>query len=191
MRQVQQVRPSPVRPRHFPSSASGAQGSLTTEQAASPLLFGDPAGAGPERKNAGVMELVDVADSKSAGGDTVWVRVPPPAPALKFPVWHESPPTARLLSRTGNFFAFGCDPLRWARSRGEAAYEKISFSFWHTCKYSVFWFSGNRVFLCFRASSSLRSLLHHQIAAWIPGSMGITLAILAAEFCLEDVSKCV
>ena len=26
------------------------------------------------------MELVDVADSKSAGGDTVWVRVPPPAP---------------------------------------------------------------------------------------------------------------
>ena len=31
-------------------------------------------------KNAGVMELVDVADSKSAGGDTVWVRVPPPAP---------------------------------------------------------------------------------------------------------------
>ena len=30
--------------------------------------------------HAGVMELVDVADSKSAGGDTVWVRVPPPAP---------------------------------------------------------------------------------------------------------------
>ena len=29
---------------------------------------------------AGVMELVDVADSKSAGGDIVWVRVPPPAP---------------------------------------------------------------------------------------------------------------
>ena len=24
--------------------------------------------------------MVDVADSKSAGGDTVWVRVPPPAP---------------------------------------------------------------------------------------------------------------
>ena len=29
---------------------------------------------------AGVMELVDVADSKSAAGDSVWVRVPPPAP---------------------------------------------------------------------------------------------------------------
>ena len=27
------------------------------------------------------MELVDVADSKSAGSDTVWVRVPPPAPS--------------------------------------------------------------------------------------------------------------
>ncbi len=30
---------------------------------------------------AGVMELVDVADSKSADGDIVWVRVPPPAPS--------------------------------------------------------------------------------------------------------------
>ena len=25
--------------------------------------------------------MVDVADSKSAGGDSVWVRVPPPAPS--------------------------------------------------------------------------------------------------------------
>ena len=31
-------------------------------------------------RNAGVMELVDVADSKSAAGDSVGVRVPPPAP---------------------------------------------------------------------------------------------------------------
>ena len=30
--------------------------------------------------HAGVMELVDVADSKSAASDGVWVRVPPPAP---------------------------------------------------------------------------------------------------------------
>ena len=26
--------------------------------------------------------MVDVADSKSAGGDTVWVRAPPPVPSL-------------------------------------------------------------------------------------------------------------
>ena len=32
------------------------------------------------RNFAGVMELADVTDSKSVGGDTVWVRVPPPAP---------------------------------------------------------------------------------------------------------------
>ena len=31
-------------------------------------------------KYAGVMELVDVTDSKSVGGNIVWVRVPPPAP---------------------------------------------------------------------------------------------------------------
>src|SRR5690606_34818415 len=29
---------------------------------------------------AGVAESVDAADSKSAAGDSVWVRVPPPAP---------------------------------------------------------------------------------------------------------------
>ena len=32
---------------------------------------------------AGVMELADVTDSKSVGSDTVWVRVPPPAPKNK------------------------------------------------------------------------------------------------------------
>ena len=32
---------------------------------------------------AGVMELADVTDSKSVGSDTVWVRVPPPAPEKK------------------------------------------------------------------------------------------------------------
>ena len=40
----------------------------------SSLLRGGPV------KSAGVMELVDVADSKSADGDIMWVRVPPPAP---------------------------------------------------------------------------------------------------------------
>ena len=64
------------------------------------------------------MELVDVADSKSAGGDTVWVRVPPPAPAQKFP------PSLRFRLRRklrygGNFFAFGPDSPRWIRGRGE------------------------------------------------------------------------
>ena len=66
---------------------------------------------------AGVMELVDVADSKSAGSDTVWVRVPPPAPAQKFP-----PPLRFRLRRKlrygGNFFAFGRDSLRWIPGRG-------------------------------------------------------------------------
>ena len=35
-----------------------------------------------EKTFAGVMELVDVTDSKSVGSDTVWVRVPPPAPKV-------------------------------------------------------------------------------------------------------------
>ena len=33
------------------------------------------------------MELVDVTDSKSVGGDIVWVRVPPPAPKTGYPAW--------------------------------------------------------------------------------------------------------
>jgi hypothetical protein len=34
------------------------------------------------------MELVDVADSKSAGGNSMWVRVPPPAPLEKTGIFH-------------------------------------------------------------------------------------------------------
>ena len=49
--------------------------------------------------NAGVMELVDVTDSKSVGSDTVWVRVPPPAPQL---------------------------PLRAARHKGEPFFQKYT-----------------------------------------------------------------
>ena len=36
---------------------------------------------------AGVMELVDVVDSKSTGGDTVPVRARPPAPKKARPHW--------------------------------------------------------------------------------------------------------
>ena len=36
---------------------------------------------------AGVMELVDVVDSKSTDGDIVPVRVRPPAPKKQIPVW--------------------------------------------------------------------------------------------------------
>ena len=34
-----------------------------------------------ENTDAGVLELVDEADSKSVASDGVWVRVPPPAPS--------------------------------------------------------------------------------------------------------------
>lgn len=48
---------------------------------------------------AGVMELVDVADSKSADGDIVGVRAPPPAPLEM---------TGFLgFEEPGFFFAFG------------------------------------------------------------------------------------
>ena len=71
--------------------------------------------------NAGVMELVDVTDSKSVGSDTVWVRVPPPAPRrskVRFaPTLFYScgtkerhPPAPLLLLSESN-------PLRWASIR--------------------------------------------------------------------------
>ena len=37
--------------------------------------------------------MVDVADSKSAGGNTVWVRLPPPAPRRKDPLPLRFPPS--------------------------------------------------------------------------------------------------
>ena len=46
---------------------------------------------------AGVMELVDVADSKSAAGDSVWVRVPSPAPQ-----WGEGRRTGPAAEAAGN-----------------------------------------------------------------------------------------
>ena len=67
------------------------------------------------------MELVDVADSKSADGDIVWVRVPPPAPRrskVRFAptffyfcrIKERHPPAPLLLLSESN-------PLRWASIR--------------------------------------------------------------------------
>ena len=41
--------------------------------------------------------MVDVTDSKSVGGDTVWVRVPPPAPNNDNP---------NYIIQVGNVFGF-------------------------------------------------------------------------------------
>ena len=69
---------------------------------------------------AGVMELVDVTDSKSVGGDIVWVRVPPPAPRrskVRFAPTSfyahgkkdRRPPAPLLLLSKSQPLALGCD----------------------------------------------------------------------------------
>ena len=54
--------------------------------------------------------MVDVADSKSAGGDTVWVRAPPPVPSLSanFEDIASNAVSSRLSGhkRLGNFLLF-------------------------------------------------------------------------------------
>ena len=43
------------------------------------MTFAPNAGIIAKYLHAGVLELADETDSKSVGGDTVWVRPPPPA----------------------------------------------------------------------------------------------------------------
>ena len=50
--------------------------------------------------------MVDVTDSKSVGVKPVWVRVPPPAPALNNPLWHKSPPCGEASLPDGVVFRF-------------------------------------------------------------------------------------
>ena len=60
------------------------------------------------------MELVDVTDSKSVGGDTVWVRVPPPAPNHPGPCWAPGGlPSVVLCASTG----FDAEPQRGVSER--------------------------------------------------------------------------
>ena len=65
---------------------------------------------------AGVMELADVTDSKSVGGDTVWVRVPPPAPSKRRPVWGGA--FGCRKSGLRHFFEVFIAPLRLRRGQG-------------------------------------------------------------------------
>ena len=60
--------------RAFPSPEIGREKQHLNSRAASCIM--------KATSFAGVMELVDVTDSKSVGSDTVWVRVPPPAPKI-------------------------------------------------------------------------------------------------------------
>ena len=51
--------------------------------------------------------MVDVADSKSADGDIVWVRVPPPAPRQKKPIAFRFPglrKSRESFTSIGSFF---------------------------------------------------------------------------------------
>ena len=67
--------------------------------------------------------MVDVTDSKSVGGDTVWVRVPPPAPA---------PPRATLPG-AGFVFMMG-KPARTLLGRGRALLAPA-----HCAAEGIFW----------------------------------------------------
>ena len=58
----------------------------------------------PKKQRAGVAELVDAADSKSAFRKEVWVRVPPPVPFTTFTLLHPlNQPGLGLLNDLGQF----------------------------------------------------------------------------------------
>ena len=50
--------------------------------------------------------MVDVADSKSADGDIVWVRVPPPAPFFENPGDVDAPGFSLIYQRFAGFSVF-------------------------------------------------------------------------------------
>ena len=54
--------------------------------------------------------MVDVADSKSAGGDSVWVRVPPPAPSS------ETLDTSAFEASSVSFFIYALSTKRFSFS---------------------------------------------------------------------------
>ena len=72
---------------------------------------GNRAGSNPVGRTifllAGVMELADVQDSKSCGGNTVWVRPPSPAPLCNIKEVRHAKWTRCKLYHTDNFFC-GC-----------------------------------------------------------------------------------
>ena len=59
--------------------------------------------------------MVDVADSKSAGGDSVWVRVPPPAP-LRNDLCMSDDRASAFISTAKVFLRSNPQSLRWIAS---------------------------------------------------------------------------
>ena len=72
----------------------------------------------PSEIRSGIEVVITGLTRNQFVSNHTWVRIPPAAPAQKFP-----PPLRFRLRRKlrygGNFFAFGHDSLRWIRGRGE------------------------------------------------------------------------